>query len=351
MCRSNWGRTPRTSGLGLYTVGLMDVAERYWLWGPFTSGCAGTWRDYPANQCKRMVDNAASYAYGMSALDEGKTRVRIKAIDMSNNAGYSPEFELRIDESPPTISLLDELSGLDGDYVDQRDYLLDITANDPYSGAKRIDVTVNGVPAVNGSTGDVPCAATGGCSVPLNDWRFNPNHYEADDDRGYVIEIRATDMYGHTSPPRTLTVYDRPTPRNLIGEPADETYSVATTSGFSAGTCVSDPVTGSCFTPVYTEPEKSLSAGYSSGGARTLYVGREENWGLADNNAEMFKRQNFKDLQVGRVRLMVNYDLMTLQGVAGGVGDPAMEDTLQSWRSAGKKTLKDKQQSRFYEVW
>jgi hypothetical protein len=67
--------------------------------------------------------------------------------------------------------------------------------------------------------------------------------YEADDDRGYVIEIRATDMYGHTSPPRTLTVYDRPTPRNLIGEPADETYSVATTSGFSAGTCVSDPVT------------------------------------------------------------------------------------------------------------
>jgi hypothetical protein len=156
----------------------------------------------PATCCPSSFP--ADLAWTPSASDaEGTYDIRVKAYDDAGNQPEVRQWQVKLDNAPPTVTLSGALKDAEG-METPSNANLSVTAQDSRSGVKSVEIKVDGgVKATQ--TNPTPCD---GCPITMS-WNYHAADYAPGK---HTITVTATDEIGHAAPPRSWDVYTESTP-------------------------------------------------------------------------------------------------------------------------------------------
>jgi RHS repeat-associated protein len=156
-------------------------------------GCYGTrhWR------CPREFVPGMPLEYSTDDLNEGVNNVKLIGFDANQRASTAREWTVKVDTSAPGVSTsgrFTEFTGIGQRRLHDGAYPLHVEAYDTGSGAKSIDIRVDGRSVIDGDDLDKPCP-NGGCTI-TRDWTFRPEHYPVGK---HTVKVVGSDQLGHTT--------------------------------------------------------------------------------------------------------------------------------------------------------
>jgi RHS repeat-associated protein len=199
--------TASDAGLGMWGFGLESAAS-----GPVADwrhGCEGdrSGRCPQGNVTGTLTFNTDDLQTGPTTYEEGEVTLNGVAEDaLGKTAPFTTN--VKVDRNAPSVSLTGRLADVKGRRIHEGAYPLSVSATDPHSGAKSIDIRVDGRSVVDPADLDKPCPS-GGCALARN-WTFRPELYAVGQ---HTIKIIASDQIGNrttdgpgTDDPLTFTV-------------------------------------------------------------------------------------------------------------------------------------------------
>lgn len=126
-------------------------------------------------------------SYPTSSLPQGTSTLDFYATDAVNNDSAHRQWPIRIDRTPPTLTTSGSLKDAAGDYTPPN-ATLNVSATDPYSGVKSIEILVDG----QRKDFYAPNTSCDGCPLSRS-WSWHSSDYAPGD---HQIKVIATDFIG-----------------------------------------------------------------------------------------------------------------------------------------------------------
>ncbi|MBA3328074.1 MAG: Ig-like domain-containing protein, partial [Solirubrobacterales bacterium] len=164
-------------GLGVYGITLAGAASGN---GTLRPSCSG---DPYRSPCPASWSTSA-FTY---QLNEGITALSLRPQDIVDNQGTAQTWTEKADRSAPTLSVSGRLKQFENKGLYDPEYDLNVSASDPFSGIKRLEVFVDGLLK---ASKDVPCGIGGGCGSTLS-YAFRPDNFA---DGEHTIRVVAVDQ-------------------------------------------------------------------------------------------------------------------------------------------------------------
>jgi hypothetical protein len=151
----------------------------------------------PSTCCPNSFATALQWTPSTSD-PEGTYDIRVKAYDDAGNAPEVRQWQIKLDRSPPSVSITGSLKDSEGK-VTPPNAGLTVSATDPFSGVKTVEIKVDGV-VKKTQTNPSPCD---GCSMAVT-WNYRAADYAPG---RHTITVTAVDHVGNAIPPRSWDVY------------------------------------------------------------------------------------------------------------------------------------------------
>jgi hypothetical protein len=153
-----------------------------------------------ANRCSKDPAHVFEYSGAQTPpvdatqLDQGLRTLSIQAHDGAGRTTTSPTWQLKVDRTAPSLDLTGALWEAADGVVEPGEYAVAAEASDSHSGAKSIDIKVDGQSVVPAGELDQPCP-DGGCPAS-RDWEFDTGDFDPGE---HTITVIAKDQLDHVT--------------------------------------------------------------------------------------------------------------------------------------------------------